>query len=679
MSLAGAFAVLLVWASLAVAGDYYMYSCSTYGNTAPAFTPYSNAAHLAPSDECMQPAPGGGYRSLEINNVLGPVSHGYGANWTADAPAGVSIVGAYTPVNDVLVDCNLHSDGFTAEYFWNGGTQSINYVNGCGSDGIGYADGINNSFAPSSYFGWGAGCWLQSSCSSPASGGAVLGVHGVRLTVQENTGPSLDAVPASNIWYQSGWVRGAWPITLDASDPSGVCVLTTVVDGAAVTSWSDPSRDTSRFAQCHGSQLPGQLNTASYSNGQHTLTYGAANAAGVISAPSKTISIDNAPVSLSLSGPTDAPSTAGTQYVDASAAAGPSGVAAIFCSVDGAPYQRYAGAAARVAISGVGTHRIDCYAQNNAIDASGAPASSPTQTWYLAIRVPVVAAISFSKVVDALRCRRVAKRVKVPGRWVTVRRHHKRVRVRKRGHWRTIHVTRCHARTARRREVVWKTIHRHGKTIRVKEIKVVRVVLLPHVVRHTTRRVAFGRGTTVSGWLGLYNGEALPGQPVRVFAAPDNGSNAYRQVAVVTTHADGSWSARVPRGPSRLIVAVYNGSSTTEPAFSSPVRLLVPAKVLLKIRPARTRWGGTIRISGRVLGGYIPVGKFLRLRIGIAGLKETVGIPDVSPHGRFHTTWTFASGSGVVRYWFSVSTLREADYPYMPASSPRVTVTVGPG
>jgi len=86
------------------------------------------------------------------------VLHGYGANWTANTPSpAISIVGAYTPINTVFVDCNLNSDGFTAEYFWNGGTHSINYINDCDSTyGYGYGDGINISFAPSSYFGWGA-------------------------------------------------------------------------------------------------------------------------------------------------------------------------------------------------------------------------------------------------------------------------------------------------------------------------------------------------------------------------------------------------------------------------------------------------------------------------------------------------------------------------------------------
>jgi len=155
------------------------------------------------------------------------VLHGYGANWTASTPSpAISIVGAYTPINTVFVDCNLNSDGFTAEYFWNGGTQSINYINDCDSTyGYGYGDGINISFAPSSYFGWGAGCWLASSCSTSSSIGAVLGVQGVRLTAQENSGPSVAADGSNNLWYQaSRWVRGGgWPVGFTSSDPSGVC------------------------------------------------------------------------------------------------------------------------------------------------------------------------------------------------------------------------------------------------------------------------------------------------------------------------------------------------------------------------------------------------------------------------------------------------------------------------
>jgi hypothetical protein len=208
-------------------------------------------------------------------------------------------------------------------------------------------------------------------------------------------------------------------------------------------------------------------------------------------------------------------------------------------------------------------------------------------------------------------------------------------------------------------------------------MKVVRVVVLPRVVNHTTRRIRHGHATTVNRWLGTSAGTALPGQEVVVLAAADNGLGKFRTAAVVTTHANGSWTARLHAGPSRLVEAVYPGSQVVEPANSGQVRLIVPAKIKINIHPSRARWGGTIRISGRVLGGYLPRGKLLRLRIGAEGVSGTVGIPNVSRKGRFHTTWTFAQGSGRVRYWFAVSTLPEADYPYAPANSPRATVTVG--
>ena len=130
---------------------------------------------------------------------------GYGANWTAYAPAGVTIVGAYTPINTVLVDCHLNSDGFYAQYYWANGAQEINYINDCNSNtGYGYGDGVNLTINPGSFFfAWGASCTFAASCSTSSSVGAVLGVQGIRLTAQENTGPSIVAT-GNNAWYHAG-------------------------------------------------------------------------------------------------------------------------------------------------------------------------------------------------------------------------------------------------------------------------------------------------------------------------------------------------------------------------------------------------------------------------------------------------------------------------------------------
>jgi hypothetical protein len=637
VAVCAAVAAMSIMSGSAVAGTYYVYSCSDYGNSAPAFTALTGGSNWDTPNEC----PFG--RTLEINQ-FSPVENGKGSAWLAYSPSpAIGIIGATTSPNTPLVDCMLHTDGFEAHYAWSsGGSQSINPPYGCSPGSLAGGTGIDQTFAPSSWFGWGVTC-TSSSCNSQANR-RILGVQGIRLTAQEDTGPALQAVPASNLYYASGWVRGSWPITLDASDPSGVCSLLVGMDSKFINTWADPAPDASRFTQCHGSQLPGQLNTTDYANGSHTFAYGAYNAAAVPASASKTVSIDNGPVSLSLSGPTDVPSTAGTQYVHATASAGPSGVGGIFCSVDGASYQRFAGASAQVPVSGVGPHGVSCFAQNSAVDPSGAPATSPTQTWAMTIREPTVALATFVKVAGRLRCHRVRKRVYVPGRWVVVVIHHHRVRARLRGHWKTVGVTRCHR---------------------------------PRLIARPARHVSFGHGTTVSGWLGLANGTALGGQQVRLYATPDDGHNHYTPFATVSAAPNGVWSARVPAGPSRLIVAVYSGSSMTEPVASSPVRVIVPAKLTLKIRPRHTHWGGTISISGRVLGGYIPVGKFLRLRIGVVGVRETVGIPSVDPDGRFHTTFRFGPGTGSVRFWLAVSTLREADYPYAPAGSRRVTVAVG--
>ena len=538
-----AVAISLVAASVARAGYYYVNNCSSYGNTAPAFQPSSTAAHLSPSDECMVWS-GTAYRSLEINQVFGSVLNSYGAQWSTETPSpAIMIVHLFTPVNTVFVDCNLASDGFTAQYFWgdngqNYGTQAINYINGC-SSGIGYADGLNAYVTPSRYFGWAIGCWLKSSCTA-SSGGGLLSVQGVQLEAEENTGPSLTAVQGNNLWYQNGWVRGAWPATLDASDPSGVCSFGVYVNGQAIASWIDPSPDPSSWTQCHGSQLPAQLDTTKYPNGPLSLAFGATNAAGVGTGVSRDpgnnpVLVDNSPVSVSLSGPTDALLTSGTQYVTASASAGPSGVAGIECSADGAPYAWHAGASARIPVAGLGAHQVSCYAENNSIDSSGARALSATRTWSLSIRQATVSAISFSDLADPLRCQRVRERVKVPAQWITVHRHHHSIRVRRRAHRKTVRVVRCRPHTERKQITTLVTIKRHGKQIKVKRTKFVRVVVLPHVVARTTRRLRYGRGTTVSGWLGTPSGNALAGQPVIVLTAPDNGQGQFTEAAVVST------------------------------------------------------------------------------------------------------------------------------------------------
>jgi hypothetical protein len=542
-----------------------------------------------------------------------------------------------------------------------------------GASGSGAAGYLNQSIPASPYFGIQASC--DGSCTQAGTGGLVFGVSGVTLQVQENAGPSVTPAESNDFFNQTGYVRGAFPASFNASDVSGICGMQTQINGVVVNSSSE-TPDTSNWQQCPDGTLTASVDTNKYyfnDSGSISVLYSASNAAGVVTTVSRTINVDNFPVSVALTGPTQAPSTAGTQYITATATVGPSG-SNIFCSVDGGPEVEYPGPVAHVPVSGLGAHQASCYAVNNSVDQSGTPLRSITQTFDMSIGQPTAEAVTFSKIVG-LHCYRRTVHVKLRGRERVVKRHGKTVELPGRIHRVTRHVRRCGGRIVRKRVMV--VVTRHGKNVKIRKVE--KVVIPPHVVDKSTKRVAHGKGTTVSGILLTTDGTALGGRTVDILTAPNNDLGQWTRAASVVTGPDGTWTTTLPPGPSRLVEASYGGDSTTLPSTSTTIHLLVPAKVKIHLSRRSTRWGGKITISGRVLGGYIPAGKLLRLRIGVEGVRTTAGIPSVGRKGRFRTTWTFSSGRGVVRYWFSVSTLNEADYPYAPASSRRVYVRVGPG
>ena len=663
----------MTWApSQAWAGTLEMTSCSGFGDGA-ADTDVSgmvwggtSSGSFSTANECGQG------RSFEILPSSGVAKQGQNAQWHTVTPPAVEITHVITPVNEVLID-PTSGDGFNASFFWNGGTQTITAQNNC-CGGMYYGSGINRSIGPSRYLGWEVTC-QESSCGQPLQ---ILDVRGVDLVAVDTTPPGLVALGSNNIWYQSGrWIRGSgWPASFQGSADDGICSMREIINGTSVQGPLDATPDQHSWTQCPSPQTMGlMIDTTSYPNGPLSLTLSASDAASPanVSSPSTTLLVDNAPVALSLTGPSDALSTAGTQYVSATATAGPGGVAAIYCSVDGGAYAQHAGASAEIPVSGIGPHQVSCYAQNNAIDPNGRPASSPTETFQMTIRQPVAAAITFSRIVHSLRCHKT--KIKVRGKPRIVERHGKKVKVRGPVHTET--VMRCHAPTALRKVIVIE--HRDGKAIQVKKVE--RVVLLPKVVNQPKLRVAYGQRATVSGWLLLANGTALAGRTVQILAAPDNGLGRFATAATVITAANGSWRAKLAPGPSRLIEAVYAGDSTTEPVTSGAVTLTVPARIAMSISPRVLPWSATVTIRGQLQGGYVPPdGVALRLLVLYPGRRQ--GSPllplRTDASGAFLIKWSFYSGRGVASYplWIS-TTATESDYPFTASAGPRISVTFG--
>ena len=531
-------------------------------------------------------------------------------------------------------------------------------------------------------FGWTLACASSVGCLNAPVNGVSVEVSNVQLTVAESPGYGPTLANGSGLWAHGGWVRGGgWSLGFTSSAVPGICEESATLNGLGLPGAVNiEARNQGTWVQCGAPPYAASgINTTQFPNGELPLTLTATDAVGTPNSLTEQLGVDNVEPVVTLSGPTTASSTAGTQYVTATATTGPSGVGSINCSADGGPEQAYTTSPAEMPVSGIGMHTVECTATNRAYDVNGHAATSAPAAWQLRIGQPTVSGISFSKLVDALRCKKVRERVRVPARWVLRRHHGKSVKVRRRARTKVIRVVKCRAHTALRKVSVSMRIRRHGRIVVVRRKRLERVVVPPHVRDKSVESVGYGDGAVVHGWLGIAGGVALPGRSVVVLTAVDNGGDGWRPVAVVTTGPNGSWSARLPRGPSRLVDAIYMGDPTTLASTSTTVRIVVPARIKLRISRRQASWGGTIRISGRVLGGYIPKGKLLRLRIGVGGLRGTVGIPSITSRGRFHTTWRFSSGHGVVHYWFSVSTLNEADYPFASGSSRRVYVTVGPG
>ena len=649
---------------------------------------------------------------------------------------------------------------------WGGGSYC---GSGCGSEWHSGDTTELDRNIDSNYWGFAIICgWA--SCSNPAS----IFLDSVTVTATENRGPGLLALGSNNLWYQAKrYIWNApgdpWPITLAASDPSGVCKMWAIVDSSELQGPS-ATPNTSEWQQCPDPTWTtpdgARVDTRDYvqGSGRLTLALGASNAAGVPSFVGETLNVDNDPVRVSLSTPTDPNPSVWVNHpvtVRARASAGPSGVGGIDCSAHGSRAKPYP--AHGITLDGDGIHTLTCTGWNRAIDPEGSPASgtasiavhidqappslsfearnpgdptglivdtsdresgvaggsieiapagtsdwkslptnfdgsqllahfddaglhgdyafrasscdnvgncaSTNETLALPVRLGAISDVSLEKIADPLKAEKVKERVRVGWHWVAVLRHGKAVKVKRGGHLKTITVIRRVEQCTRKRT----RTSTHHWTIR-------RICKAPKIELKGTEQVGHGKPVTVHGLLMTTQRVPLSGQPVRILTAPQNGSGTFRQIATVASAPDGSWSATLPAGPSRIIKAAYAGSGRVLPA-TGQATVDVPARIALSIAPREAPWNATITIRGHLEGGYVPPdGVALRLLVRYPGSE--LGSPllalRTNAHGGFKIEWSYHAGRGITSYPFWVSTTAtESDYPFAAANSRSITVTFG--
>ena len=164
----------------------------------------------------------------------------------------------------------------------------------------------------------------------------------------------------------------------------------------------------------------------------------------------------------------------------------------------------------------------------------------------------------------------------------------------------------------------------------MRHAKWIRVVVMPHVVTHSSKRVAHGKATTVNGWLGHAERDGTR----RADRARVDGAGQWARPVLAGSGRNDRRRWELERNASRRTLALSK-PSTAELRRSSRAHrvrfsVVVPAKVeLISVSPRRIAWGGTVRIVGKLDGGYLPPGGALvRLRLGQGSGYTTYGVQE---------------------------------------------------
>jgi hypothetical protein len=193
--------------------------------------------------------------------------------------------------------------------------------------------------------------------------------------------------------------------------------------------------------------------------------------------------------------------------------------------------------------------------------------------------------------------------------------------------------------------------------------------------------VPFGRPALISGRLTRADGAAVADRELRIVSHPSRGALAPVAVQTVRTGEQGGFELRLPAGPSRRVTVTFTGDSSLEPARRPGLELRVRSGVSLRARPTSLSTGQVVRLSGRVKTRGAPLPRRGKL-VAIQYLEEATGrwrpvlVTRSDHNGRFRARYRFRYVTGRAAIRLRATALPEERWPYVPGSSPPVTVRV---
>jgi hypothetical protein len=191
----------------------------------------------------------------------------------------------------------------------------------------------------------------------------------------------------------------------------------------------------------------------------------------------------------------------------------------------------------------------------------------------------------------------------------------------------------------------------------------------PRLLRGSLARRFANSGFTLAGQLVDHAGSPMRGAVIELRQQVSYPGARNALVATTTTDAKGTWTLRVPRGPSRLLTVGYR-SRSNNPDFATQLqyRETVAAGVRLSA-PRRARPGRPFAFRGGLAGGYIPPGGALvSLEIFFGGEWREIALLRTNRRGAFAYRYTFAA-IGPATYRFRAQLPHTIGYPFASGAS----------
>jgi len=165
-------------------------------------------------------------------------------------------------------------------------------------------------------------------------------------------------------------------------------------------------------------------------------------------------------------------------------------------------------------------------------------------------------------------------------------------------------------------------------------------------MRRTITRTYAHRALAITGRLLNSQGHPISGASLDVIQQVI-GASQTQVIAHVRTRGDGSFIARVPAGPSRLIEVAYRAfSADSSYSAQAKVQESVRAGIELTVSPRRTISTGTILLTGQVDGPVPRQGVVVHLLVHYRGQWEPFRTPRTDAAGRFDVAYQFQGALG---------------------------------